>query len=30
MKCTLTQHLNINKLGVTFFNKVKHISGTKH
>ena len=23
-------YLNINKLGVTFFNKVKHISGTKH
>ena len=23
-------NLNINKLGVTFFNKVKHISGTKH
>ena len=23
-------NLNINKLGVTFFNKVKHISGTSH
>ena len=26
----LNLNLNINKLGVTFFNKVKHISGTKH
>ena len=23
-------YLNLNKLGVTFFNNVKHISGTKH